>query len=447
MLITCPNCQTRYEIDEKSLKDSQGALQCSHCGNIWSVPLIKPLILKPVEPNADFLEPKPKAAGRFAIYPVEDGQSAIAENGAVDSHGEQSETTKGAEIPLTPSEGEANEDLHNLSGSEAAGADSPDDEKGMPQPKATELSEDERIALALSEASRFEPAAFEGAAFVDNEAKPEAENALPQNNETIPDFEFVSATIDRLSEKARKEKGMEILPPEDDEAAMAELSEEAIKIGPADNSHLDDLLSKSHIISFIPPLGAHHSANLEAQEPPNSPKNADSIEPIRAESAISDKSEEIGKEPKPEADDTQSEEFSENSHDAVESSRENLTIVRNPEDEKAKQSKNTRNIDKAYAKRIERAVSKSIVYAPSFDKNPGQSTKNKPQSSKKQKHNHSDEAQATQSLFQMSNVVGFAFFMLIFLGLAGYYADWIVNLAPSLEPYVSPFQQLIQQSR
>lgn len=83
MLITCPNCETTYEVEEAKLGPSGRAVRCAQCGETWrAMPEAAEVAIVPAaEPPADALadspDPVPEAAPAFA---APDG----AENGDVE---------------------------------------------------------------------------------------------------------------------------------------------------------------------------------------------------------------------------------------------------------------------------------------------------------------------------------------------------------------------------
>lgn len=61
MIITCPDCTTRYDVDDERFSPSGRSVRCSSCGESWFVPAPE---LIDVEPLPDKAPPKRKAAAK-----------------------------------------------------------------------------------------------------------------------------------------------------------------------------------------------------------------------------------------------------------------------------------------------------------------------------------------------------------------------------------------------
>lgn len=68
MIVTCPHCQTRYQLRPESLGEKGRTVRCSSCGERWFVPPRPDA--RPAHPPADPGEPAAPAAGAAPTFPT-----------------------------------------------------------------------------------------------------------------------------------------------------------------------------------------------------------------------------------------------------------------------------------------------------------------------------------------------------------------------------------------
>ncbi|UJQ93781.1 DUF3426 domain-containing protein [Mariluticola halotolerans] len=85
MIITCPNCQTRYQVAEKAIGSAGRKVQCAHCHQSWQA------VAEKEDPK-----PKPKLVPPAAPKPARDGDDDrlfdAADEAALDAAFEREET-------------------------------------------------------------------------------------------------------------------------------------------------------------------------------------------------------------------------------------------------------------------------------------------------------------------------------------------------------------------